>query len=484
MFENIRESPNYRWHIVAAVSIGTFMATLDSNIVNVAMPTISGQFQTSLSMLQWIVTAYLLTISSLLPIFGRLADMLGRKKVYTLGFLIFTGGSALCGLSPNLAFLVTARVLQAIGASMLMSNSMAIVSAAFPPSGRGKALGITGTVVALGSLTGPALGGILIGLAGWRSIFFINVPIGIIGYLVALLVLPADQPGKEREKFDFAGAILFATGMLSLLFAINNGTDRGWKSLPILLGLGAGIVLLSAFGYIERKVANPMIDFSIFRNRAFLIGNLSGYLTFVAMFANAILLPFFLQQILHYQPSQIGLLMMATPFIMAFVAPLSGHASDKHGPVLLTSGGLAITAAGLFYFSTLTASASFWQVIPGPILMGLGTGLFQSPNNTSVMNAVTPQKMGVAGSISSLVRNLGMVTGIAFSITLFEGLGGTSAPSPGQTATFMSAYHAVMLVAMTIALVGMVISLNRKVGKRVKDTDPKTPVSSDLSEMN
>ena len=464
MLENMKKSPNYRWFVVAAVSIGTFMATLDSNIVNVAMPTLSGQFQTSLSLLQWVVTAYLLTITSLLPIFGRLADMLGSKKIYALGFLIFTTGSALCGLSPNLALLVAARVLQAIGASMLMSNSMAIVSAAFPPSSRGKALGITGTVVALGSLTGPALGGILIGVAGWRSIFFINVPIGILGFVLALLILPADQPRKGRETFDYGGAILFASGMLSLLFAINNGREQGWTSLSILLGLSAGAGLLIAFGFLERKVRHPMIDFSIFRNRTFLMGNLSGYLTFVAMFANTILLPFYLQQILHYPPSKIGLLMMATPFIMAFVAPASGQASDKYGFVLLTSTGLAIMAAGLFYFSTLSAGASFWQVLPGPILMGFGSGMFQSPNNTSVMNSVAPQKMGVAGSINSLVRNLGMVTGIAFSVTLFEGLGGTAAPSSDQIPTFISAYHVVMLVAMMIALFGMVISLNRKAG--------------------
>ncbi|HWP95418.1 MAG TPA: DHA2 family efflux MFS transporter permease subunit [Syntrophomonadaceae bacterium] len=313
MFEKIKNSPDYRWYVLATVSIGTFMSTLDSSIVNVALPTISGQLHSALSTLQWAVTAYLLAISSLLPVFGRIADMLGRKKVYSLGFLIFTLGSALCGLAPNIWFLVATRVLQAVGAAMLMANSAAIVTAIFPFQERGRALGLTGTVVALGSLTGPALGGILIGLAGWRSIFYINLPIGIIGYLVAQMILPVDKPGKDKESFDFTGASLFAGGMISLLFAINNGEAWGWSSSPVLLGLVLGVGLLTGFVFNERKVQHPMIDLSLFRNRPFVIGNLSGYLCFVAMFANTMLLPFYLQQILNYSPSQVGLVMI--PFL-------------------------------------------------------------------------------------------------------------------------------------------------------------------------
>ncbi|MEN6328173.1 MAG: MFS transporter, partial [Syntrophomonas sp.] len=227
MFENIKKSPDYRWYVLGTVSIGTFMSTLDSSIVNVALPTMSGQLHSELSTLQWAVTAYLLTISSLLPVFGRTADLLGRRKVYSLGFLIFTLGSILCGSAQNIWFLVGTRVLQAVGASMLMANSAAIITAIFPFQERGKALGLTGTVVALGSMTGPALGGILIGLTGWRSIFYINLPIGIIGYMAALSILPKDEPRKEKEKFDFIGASLFSAGMISVLFAINNGEDWG-----------------------------------------------------------------------------------------------------------------------------------------------------------------------------------------------------------------------------------------------------------------
>jgi drug resistance transporter, EmrB/QacA subfamily len=462
VLEKIKDLPNYRWYVLMAVAIGTFMATLDSSIVNVALPTISHQLHSDLSTLEWVVTAYLLTISSLLPVFGRLADLLGRKKVYSLGFLIFTLGSALCGLAQNIWFLVATRVLQAVGASMLMSNSAAIITAIFPPKERGKALGLTGTVVALGSLTGPALGGLLIGLASWRSIFYINVPIGIFGYAAALLILPKDDLRKSSESFDFAGASAFTLGMIGVLLGINNGESWGWTSPSVYLSILVGAALLVFFVVIEGKVEHPMINLSLFRNRPFLIGNLSGFLSFVAMFANNMLLPFYLQGILNYTPSQVGLMLMVFPVVMAVVAPISGNASDKYGPVILTTGGLVFTALGLFYFSRLPATAHYYQVIPGLLLTGFGSGMFQSPNNSSVMSSVPPQKLGIAGGINSLVRNLGMVTGIALSVSLFEAWGGVSIPKPNQIEMFMSAYHYVMLVAAAIALLAAAISLNRK----------------------
>ncbi len=462
MFDNIKNSPKYRWYVLATVAIGTFMATLDSSIVNVALPTISGQFNSNLSTLQWVVTAYLLTITSLLPVFGRLADLVGRKKIFALGFLVFILGSALCGLAQNIWFLVETRVFQAVGAAMLMSNSAAIITSIFPPKERGKALGLTGTVVALGSLTGPALGGILIGLAGWRSIFYINVPIGLIGFAAVLLILPMDVPSKDKESFDFLGASTFTFGMIFVLLGITNGEDWGWSSLPVLLSLMLGTASLVLFVLTERKVKHPMIDLSLFRNRPFLIGNLSGGFSFVAMFANTMILPFYLQGVLNYKPTQVGMILMIFPIVMAVVAPISGHASDKFGPMVLTTSGLVITGLGLFYFSTLSATVSFYQILPGSMLMGLGAGMFQSPNNSSVMSSVAPQKLGIAGGINSLVRNLGMVTGIAWSVALFEAMGGVSMPKPGQIDAFMSAYQTVMLVAMVIAFTAAVISFNRK----------------------
>ncbi len=466
--DGIKNSPRYRWFVLANVSVSTFMATLDSSIVNVALPTMKSTLNTDLVTLQWVVTAYLLTISSLLPAFGRAADLFGRKRVYSAGFIVFTLGSALCGVSPNIWFLVGMRVLQAVGASMLMSNSFALVTAAFPPQERGRALGLTGTVVALGSLTGPALGGILVGLTGWQSIFYINLPIGIIGYLAARVILPDDQPRGKAETFDVTGAVLFTLGMVSLLLAISNGQDWGWTSLPVLAGLILGIVLLGSFFITELRVKHPMIDLSLFRNWPFLAGNLSGLLSFVAIFGNTMLMPFYLQHILNYDPTKVGLIMTSFPLVMAVVAPVSGYASDRIGHVALTTGGLLFSAAGLFYLSTVSATSSAWQVIPGPLLMGFGTGMFNSPNNSSVMSSVPPHKLGLAGGVNALVRNVGQVTGIALAVSLFENRQAvmlTKISNPSilqQTAAFMTAYHTVMLTGMTIALAAGLISLNRK----------------------
>lgn len=474
--ETIKASPSYRWFILANVSIGTFMATLDSSIVNVALPTMSSQLKVELSTLQWVVTAYLLAISSLLPIFGRLADLLGRKRVYLTGFLIFTLGSALCGFSNNVWILVGMRIIQAIGAAMIMANGPAIITSTFPPQERGRALGLVGTVVALGGLTGPGVGGVLVGLADWQAIFFVNIPIGIFGFLVGQVILPTDKIKREKESFDFQGAALFTLGMISLLFALNNGQDWGWSSLPIVSGLILGIFFLALFFAAEHRVAYPIIDLSLFRIRPFLVGNLSGLLSFISSFSNTMLMPFYLQHILNFAPTKVGLIMTSFPLVMAVVAPISGYISDRIGPMALTTGGLILSASGLFYLSTVTVSSTVLHVIPGPILMGLGAGLFNSPNNASVMSSVPPSKLGVAGGINALVRNVGMVLGIAFSVTLFENrqadvLAARPFPSVSdQTTAFMSGYHTVLIIAAGIALAAAIISLNRRGYARKQST--------------
>jgi EmrB/QacA subfamily drug resistance transporter len=462
MFKKIKNSPNYHWFAISVVFIGTFMANLDSSIMNVALPTISSSLHCGLSILQWIITAYLLVISSLLPVFGRVSDLIGRKKVYSLGFLIFILGSAMCGLSTNIYILIATRVLQAVGASMLMSNSMALITAISPHNSRGKALGLTGTVAALGGLIGPALGGFLIGITSWRAIFFINVPIGAIGYLLAISILPQDEPAKSREKFDFKGAVLFVVGIVSILFAVSNGSDWGWSSPTILLSLIIGIFALIIFTVVEKRSEQPMLDLSLFKIRPFLIGNLTGGLCFMTLYANVVLMPFYLQHVLNYSPLMIGLIMTILPIIMAIAAPISGLMSDKYGPKSLTTGGLVMSALALFYFSTLSDKAQYYQIILGFALIALGISLFQSPNNSSIMGSVPAQKLGTAGSVNSLIRNLGQTIGIAYSVSLFSALGGNISPSPNQIGAFMYAYHTVMLVAMSIAIIATILSINQK----------------------
>lgn len=464
----IKQSANIRWFILANVALGTFMSTLDASIVNVALPTMSMKLQVNLPILQWVVTAYLLTVSSLLPILGKLADIWGRKRIYSSGFILFTVGSALCGLAGNVWFLVGMRVLQAIGASMLMANNQALIVANFPFQERGRALGISGTMVALGSLTGPAIGGVLVGLVGWRSIFYINVPIGIMAYLAALVILPSDSAKDKAVHFDYAGSILFSLGMISLLYAVNSGEDAGWSSGGVLGTMFLGLLLLIIFFLVERRSSEPIIDFEIYKNIPFLIGNLSAFLSFAGQFFYTMLMPFYLQTILNYSTIHVGLLMTSFPLAMAIVAPISGYVSDKIGPVALTTGGLLTIAGGIFYLLFASAHSEFLQIIPGPILMGIGAGLFNSPNNSSVMSSVPNDKLGIAGGLNALVRNVGMIIGTTLSVTLFENrqsaiLSRVLHPTVSQTTlAFMSSFHTVMFVGGVILLLAAAISINRK----------------------
>jgi len=467
MFNNIKKSANLRWFILADVVLGTFMATLDSSIVNVALPTISTQLKAGLSIVQWVVVSYLLTLCSLLPIFGRLADLLGRKRVYSTGFLIFTIGSALCGMSANIWTLVGMRVLQAVGASMMMANNQAIIVSSFPVKERGRALGLTSTFVALGSLAGPALGGFLISWVDWRFVFYVNVPIGIIGYLAAQIVLPADKDKKE-VSFDFKGSILFTIGLIGILFAVNNGNNFGWVSPTILISLILGIVLLVVFCLIELRVENPLIDFGIYRNRVFMLGNISAFLNFTATFANAILMPFYLQDVLHYSTSGVGLMMAFLPVCMAIIAPISGYASDKFGPLWFTTGGLALNTVGLLYLLSVTTHSTFWQIVPSLILVGVGTGMFQPPNNSSVMSSVRKDQIGIVNGLNALVRSMGMMLGASLSVLLLENrqaamLSGIAQPTPYQIASsFVSSFHIVMAVVAAISFSATIISFSRK----------------------
>ncbi len=461
----IKGKSYYKWIVFAVIAVGTFMATLDSSIVNVALPTISQAFGVSKGELQWAVTAYLLTISSLLIAFGRLADMIGKNRVYAVGFLGFILGSALCSWAGNVWQLVAFRVIQAVGAAMLMSNGLGLVTSVFPAFERGRALGTIGTVVALGSLTGPGLGGFLVSSLGWRAIFYINIPIGIMGFLAAVLFLPRDRDIVHRQRFDYLGALLFGGGITLFLFGLSAGQELGWYSTRVLSQLLASVLLLALFFITEIKVKQPMIDLSLFRNRLFLTGNIAGLLSFMAMFFTVYLLPFYLKEILNLKEYQMGLIMTAFPMVMALVAPLSGRLSDRFGPFLLTTGGLAINGLGLFLLADISVHTSPLSVVWKMALLGLGTGMFQSPNNSSVMGTVPPPKLGVSGGVIATVRNIGMVMGVALSVTIFNARYiKLKEVLPWQDA-YVNSLSLVFVIAALIAVSGSAISFLRGEGK-------------------
>jgi EmrB/QacA subfamily drug resistance transporter len=445
------------------------MATLDGSIANVALPTISEYLHVQLHMVQWVLTAYLLTICATLPIIGKLSDMFGRTRLYNYGFLVFTLGSALCGFSTSLPMLIGMRVVQALGAACMMSNSQAIIAGTFAQAGRGKAMGITGTMVSVGSLTGPAIGGVLVGSFGWASIFLINIPIGIIGFIAGLIILPKEKPLDRGEPFDYLGSLLFVLGIVGFLYTVSNAEEWGWGTTRTIALLVVSFLLLILFTVREKLTKYPMLDLTLYKIRAFAFGNLAALLSFVAIFCTNVMMPFYIQNVLGFSPEKTGYTMMAYPLAMAVVAPLSGMLSDKIGPYLLTTSGLVLNALGFGLLNMLGSAESAWLVGVHMAIFGIGGGMFQSPNNSSVMGAVPRNKLGTAGGLNALVRNIGMVLGIALSVSLFSyklhRLTGQIGLVGGQTqhpVAMMSALHLVFWTAAVVCLIGAAISALRQ----------------------
>lgn len=452
-----------KWLILGTVSIGTFMATLDSSIVNVSLPTIREYFGVDLGIIQWVVTSYLLTISAILLSIGRWADIKGKTKIFSYGYLVFAFGSLLCGLSPTAYFLVFARIVQALGAAMLMANSMGIITNTFPPQERGRALGMVGTVVAAGSMTGPTLGGIITGAFGWQYIFYINIPIGILAFIAGQIILPKES--GFGQNFDWRGSILWGSGIFFLLVGLGQVQYHGWNAPRVLFSLLLAMCLLYLFVRMEKKIEHPLVDMKLYEDPLFLFGNIAGFLSFVAMFFTTLFIPFYLQEVLNLTPSRIGLIMTAFPIAMAVVAPISGRLSDKFGPLYLTTGGMAVIALGLGAMTTLKLDTNVVGVFLRLVIIGAGMGLFQSPNNSSVMGTVPKSKLGVAGGIMATVRNVGMVTGVALSVSIFSLLNKRYLQMGlDENLAFVESLSITFMVAAGIAVLGIFTSTKRKKG--------------------
>lgn len=395
------------------------MATLDSSIVNIALPTIRRELNAGDSV-EWVVLSYLLTTTSTLLIMGKLSDWLGRKPMYITGFAIFVLGSLLCGLSWNSASLIGFRVVQGLGASMIFAIGPAIISDTFKPSERGQALGLMGAIVAAGSSTGPVVGGLLLGKFGWASIFFVNVPIGLIAIWRASVVLPV-SPKQARQPFDLVGAGLFLVGVTTLLTGLDFGPepDYGWNH-PLVLGLlGTGAVLLALFFSWEARTSTPMLQLSLFRVRPYTSAILAAWLGFIASGGNLFIIPFFLQQLLGLSPQAAGLILLSGPLTLSIIAPIGGYLSSRVSTRWLASAGLVITALGYFSFSFLRADWVWQDVVWRSSLVSFGFALFQSPNSSSALNAAPLAQRGVASSMIAFMRNMGLVVGIALAAAIW-----------------------------------------------------------------
>ncbi len=407
-----------KWLVMIAVGLGIFLATLDASIVNIALPTLVEELDTTFQIVPWVVISYLLTQSVLTLSVGRLGDMLGKKWIYTSGFVVFTTASALCGFSPTIGWLIGFRVLQGIGAAMTLSLGLAILTEAFPASERGRALGLGGSVVSLGIITGPTAGGYIIDALNWQWIFFVNIPVGILGTLAAWRFVQA-LPPKGRQKFDYLGAGILLITLSSLLLGLTIAQEAGFDDRLVLGLLAAAAISLALFIFVERRVEQPMIDLAIFENRAFTTSLVTGLFTFVAIAGVLILSPFYLEQVLGLETRIAGLLLAASPVALTVLSPLSGWLSDKLGSRPITIVGLVVLALGYSLVQTLTATSSPWSFVFIILTVASGMAIFQSPNNSVIMGSVRQERLGIASGMLAETRIVGQVTGIGVLTTIW-----------------------------------------------------------------
>jgi EmrB/QacA subfamily drug resistance transporter len=449
-----------KWWVLIAVGVGSFMSALDGSVVNIVLPVVSRTFQSDIVTVEWVVTVYLLVVSGLLLSFGRLGDMRGNKAVYISGFAIFVISSALCGFSSGPLMLIAFRGVQALGAAMLLANGPAILTTNFPPTQRGQALGLQATMTYIGLTTGPSLGGWLADHYSWRAVFYINVPVGILAVLLSLRFIPRDRPAEPDSRFDLAGALTFVTGLVALLLALNQGETWGWLSIPTLLAVAIAIIMLAAFIYTERRLPNPMLDLSLFRKRVFSASTASALANYICLYSIIFLMPFYLIQGRNLNPAQAGLLLTAQPLIMAIAAPLSGTLSDRIGSRWPATAGMLVLAGGLLLLSHIGADTSYRYVALCLGIVGLGTGIFISPNSSALMGAAPRQRQGIAAGILATARNVGMVLGVGLAGAVFASVMAGSQAAGSANALF-SAVDAAFLVAAGMALLGALTAVTR-----------------------
>ena len=458
-----------RWRVFFLVAIGIFMATLDGSIVNIAVPTIMQELQVSVASVQWVVMIYLLVVTSLILSFGRLSDIYGRRRIYSLGLFAFAVGSLFCGLATDIFWLIGFRLAQGLGAAMIMACTPALIVDVFPLAERGRALGFIGSVVAFGLTSGPVIGGLLLHYFSWRVIFLINIPIGLLTAVLVHFMLKGSQADTVRqETFDWLGAIVLALCLGSVLLAITHAYEWGYFSPAVLLLVGLFLTSTGCLILVEQQAVHPLLDSELYRIRLFALPILAAIILFASLFSLVFLMPFYLVGPGGFAIDHAGYL-MATLFVFLFVvSPISGTLSDRMGSRLLCSCGTAIVATSMYLLTQLPAEAAALEIIWRLALAGVGMAVFIPPNSATAMSSVPPHRRGIASATVAMARNLGMVLGVAVSGAIFNGTFqklSNGVPlkqyQPSLQSVFMTAFHTAMFGGVMVALVGVVISYLR-----------------------
>ncbi|HEV2519263.1 MAG TPA: MFS transporter [Thermoplasmata archaeon] len=476
----------YKWLALSNTTVATLMAAIDANIVLISLPTIGRELPgTSASLLLWILLGYSLVTAVVLLNFGRLSDMFGRVRLYVLGFAIFTGGSLLCGLSQTGSELVGFRLLQAVGAGFLFSNSAAILTDAFPANERGRALGINQVSIVVGAVAGLVIGGIISASIGWRWIFFVNVPIGILATLRARVDLRELAPPQETPHIDWVGNVLLAGGLATLLLALTLGALDQISVGAEVAGTVFAFALLGLFLWVETHEPHPMLELSLFRLRQFAASSASMLLTSLARGAFTFVLVFYLQGPPRFlDPFTAGLYLIPTSASLAFFGPVSGWLSDRFGPRWFLLVGLGAAAVGFLWLSGIPPDASFGELAPPLLLVGAGMGLFAAPNRAAMMSAVPPNRRGVASGVGTTLINAGVTVSLAVNLTIMAGVlprtaiigiltGSAAGAASAQVGRgFLTSIHDIFLVSAALTLAALVPTLLRGSARAWSDRAP------------
>jgi EmrB/QacA subfamily drug resistance transporter len=471
-------TPN-RYAILAVVLAGVFMAVLDGVVVAIALPTITAHFGVNLDSTQWVITGYLLTMTVLLLPMGRISEYTGRAPLFVAGITLFTLASAACGFAPTLPILIGARIVQAVGGAMVFSLSAALIFEAFPQSERGRALGYLGSVVAIGALASPVIGGGLVEAFGWEYVFFINLPIGAVVVAAALRVLPRAHVRPERFSFDLPGAIALGAALAGLMFflgrlATSPTLDAQAVAYALVAVLGA-----AAFVLIERRVRAPLVDLGLFAEPLYVLPVVAMLLYFVAAFMLNLVGPFYFESVMGFSPATVGLVFLLLPGVMIVMAPVAGWLYDRTQFPYLAAIGMALVSAGYAVAAYAASSRLLVPMLGAFLIIGLGAGLFQAPNNTAQMSAVPRRWLGLASAITATGRNLGMVLGVSLGSLLLSALllagGSTGSVLAADPALLASSFGAIGYVGAVLTGFAAALSAMRGV-RAARAIDAGQPV--------
>jgi EmrB/QacA subfamily drug resistance transporter len=451
---------NRKWWTLAAVSFGLFMIMLDNTVVNVALPSMQRSLNLKVSELEWVVAGYALTFGALMLTGGKLADLFGRRLMFVVGLAIFTLSSLACGLAGNATILIAARVVQGLGAALMNPSTLSIITVTFPPRQRGTAIGIWAGVSALALAIGPLVGGIITEHINWNWIFFINLPIGVIGIVAAFAFIDESRDTSAEQRPDLGGLATSALGLFALSYGLIEANNYGWSSTRIVIAFVIAALALVGFGLLEAHQRLPMLDLSLFRNRTFAGANTVMLLVALAMFGVFFYVSLYMQQVLGFSPVEAGASFLPMTVLIILIAPVAGRLSDRVGSRGLAGTGMLMLAISLFLFSRLGVHASFWGLLPGMLTGGTGMALTMTPTTAAAMASVRADKAGVGSAVLNSMRQVGGSLGIAVMGALVAaGLtSGLNAGDPRPVA-FTHGLHTGLEVASLIALAGALVAV-------------------------